>query len=227
MDELISQIAHHLGLVGLFGFLTVIAILSTLKDLARIKLDIVRQRSNDLLKRRFAAYGRLWSQMATFAVFSAESFDAAAAQSSSAKLSEWYFSRAGGLLLSTTAREFYFALQETLTTFSRAGTLNGAKHVDGREAFCALLKSNKAVAAKYRACVRSYLNGHPEKMRAKDWKLLCRALTATVLTDLAECPAHGSDLAFCMVQQVSSTLRSRLAHEVQSRLDSTPKWWRI
>jgi hypothetical protein len=227
MDKLIAAIAEHLGTIGLLVFLTVMAILSTLRELARIRLDVVRQRSSDLLNRRFAAYGKLWSQMHQLAVYSAAKFDAVAARSASEDLSTWYFSETGGLLLSTTARDFYFALQDTLNDFAGEAQLQNVRHKDGREAFKQMLEFDETVASKYRECADAYRTKHPERMPGDDWRELCKILTAHVLEEVTKNAAHGSDLAFCMVQQVSSSLRSRLAFEVQSRLDSAPKWWRL
>jgi hypothetical protein len=63
MEKLFQQIAAHLGLVGLWLFAVLIAILTTVREIARIRLDIARQRSSDLLNRRFAAYQSLWILM--------------------------------------------------------------------------------------------------------------------------------------------------------------------
>jgi hypothetical protein len=226
MEELIDAIAKNLGMVGLFGFFALLAILATVRELARIRLDIARQRSSDLLKRRFTAYGRLWMRMQSLAVYTPDSFNAAAAGSTSINLTEWYFSASGGLFLTEKARDFYFALQETLRSFSTATALQSAAHVDGRATFCQLLQ-HEAVATTYRGCINDYINEQPEKMPRQDWLHLCRKLRAIILDELVKDPSWGSTLAFCMVQQVSSTLRTQLAHELQTRLDSTPKWWRV
>jgi hypothetical protein len=227
MDKLITAISEHLGTIGLLVFLTVMAILSTLRELARIRLDVVRQRSSDLLNRRFIAYGKLWSQMNQLAVYSAATFDAAAARSISEGLSAWYFSENGGLLLSTTARDFYFALQDTLNTFAAEARLQKVAHKDGREAFLTMLKSDEAGASKYPDCLNALLARHPERMPGEDWGELCKKLAAHVVKEVTKNATVGSDLAFCMAQQVSSALRSLLAYEVQSRLDAAPKWWRF
>ncbi len=192
-----------------------------------MRLDIAKQRSTDLLNRRFAAYGKLWLQMHPLAVYSSETFNADAARSTSKDLSNWYFSDSGGLFLSTTARDFYFALQDTLKTFSDAVKLQKVPHIDGRNTFTKMLKLDKAIAWKYRKCVQAYEDEQPERMPGKDWLHLCRELSPHALKELAKDPVHGSSLAFCMAQQVSSALRTRLAHELQTRLDSTSKWWRF
>lgn len=217
----------NFGTIGLAAFLAFIALLSTLRELARIRLDIARQRSSDLLNRRFSAYGKLWSQMNQLAVYSADTFNAGVAGSTSKNLSEWYFSEIGGLLLSTTARDFYFALQDTLKDFAAEELLQNAQHKDGRDTFKEMLKSNEAGASKYPGCVDAQLADNSDIMPGDDWRKLCKILTPHVLQEVKKDATHGSDLAFCMAQQVSSALRSRLAYEVQSRLDPAPKWWRL
>jgi hypothetical protein len=227
MDKIFSQIAAHLGLVGLWLFAALIAILTTLRELARIRLDISRQRSTDLLNRRFAAYQRLWLLMQPLAVYTEKTFSADTARSTSKNLTEWYFSENGGLFLSESARDFYFALQDTLKKFAEAPRLQNTPHLDGRDTFINMLEFHPALSFKYKKCVDCYLAEHPERMPPEDWKHLCKALRTYVIEQLAKDPAHGSYLAFCMTQQVSSALRSRLAHELDSRLDTAPKWWRL
>ena len=227
MDKLIAQISEHLGLFGLWLFAALIAILTTLRELARIRLDIARQRSTDLLNRRFAAYQTLWVLMHPLAVYTPETFNAGTARSTSEELSKWYFSENGGLFLSTTARDFYFALQDTLKKFADTPTLQNAPHLDGRDTFKNMLELHPALATKYRKCVKAYSAEMPERMPGKDWKHLCEKLREYVLKQLEKDPVHGSSLAFCMTQQVSSTLRTRLAHELDTRMDSAPKWWRF
>jgi hypothetical protein len=160
-------------------------------------------------------------------VYTAETFGADTARSTSKDLTDWYFSENGGLFLSDPARDFYFALQDTLKKFADAPRLQNTPHLDGRDTFVNILKLHPALTTKYRKCVDAYTAEHPERMPGEDWRHLCEHLRTYVLEQLAKAPAHGSHLAFCMGQQVSSALRSKLAHELDSRIDSASKWWRF
>jgi hypothetical protein len=142
MDKLIEAISQNLGAIGLLIFLAVMAILSVVREIARIRLDIARHRSSDLLNRRFTAYGILWSQMNDLAIYSAAPFDEKVAQSLSDRLSTWYFSADGGMLLSATARDFNVALQDTLTTLAGATITPLPRITNPRKAFLEVLNTH-------------------------------------------------------------------------------------
>jgi hypothetical protein len=224
MEKLIDAISKNFGTVGLLSFLALLAILSTVRELARLRLDVARQRSSDLLSRRFTAYGSLWSQMNELAIYSATPFDERVAQSLGERLSAWYFSAEGGMLLSATARDFYFGLQHVLRKLSDVAIKPLPRKPEPQVEFREMLKSHSALSP---SCVAAHNQGRPERMRGDHWLRLCDALADDVLSELTKNPIRGSELAFCVAQQVSSVLRSRLAFEVQSRLDPAPAWWRF
>jgi hypothetical protein len=224
MEKLVDAISRNFGTIGLLGFLALLAILSTVRELARIWLDVARQRSSDLLSRRFTAYGLLWSQMNELAIYSSIPFDEKVAQSVRDRLSAWYFSADGGMLLSATARDFYFGLQRVLRKFSDAAIRALPRDNEPQVEFRKLLNSHSSMSPR---CVAAHNDDRPERMPGASWLRLCEVLADDVLSELTKNPLRGSELAFCVAQQVSSALRSRLAFEVQSRLDPAPKWWRF
>jgi len=187
MDKLIEAIAQNLGTIGLLIFLAVMAILSVVREIARIRLDIARHRSSDLLNRRFASYGILWSQMKDLAIYSAIPFDEKIAESLRDRLSSWYFSADGGMLLSASARDFYFALQDTLTTLAGATLIAFQRSTDPRKSFLEVLNTH---IASHPECVEAQNDNRPEHMPAEKWRSLCKVLTDDVLCQRRTKTAH-------------------------------------
>src|SRR5687768_15759945 len=63
---------------------------------------------------RFKSYGALWTNMRPLAIFDRTVIDRSTSDDLSKRLSDWYFSEHGGLMLTQEVRPFYFALQELL-----------------------------------------------------------------------------------------------------------------
>src|SRR6266545_3141048 len=63
---------------------------------------------------RLDSYGALWKELRTLAIYDTASIDRTAIADLSSRLSDWYFSPKGGLLLTEHVREFHFALQDLL-----------------------------------------------------------------------------------------------------------------
>ena len=173
MDKLIEAIAKNLGVIGLLVFLAILAILSALREIARIRMDVVKQKSGDLMNRRFAAYGALWSRMNELAIYCEVPFDEKVAQCVRDKLTTWYFSADGGMLLSATARDFYFGLQEILGKLAQATLVALPRNTDPRGECLQLLG---AYATSHPESVQAFSDKHPENMPADQWLSLCKAL---------------------------------------------------
>ena len=68
---------------------------------------------------RFKSYGALWKELRPLAIYDETIINRKIVSDLSSKLSDWYFSECGGLLLTPQARDFYFALQDLLRATSK------------------------------------------------------------------------------------------------------------
>ena len=84
------------------------------------ELDRILQKTRGVERQelRFKSYGGLWKELRPLAVFDNNVIDKKTVDELSKKLSKWYFSECGGLLLTRQARNFYFALQDLLRATS-------------------------------------------------------------------------------------------------------------
>ena len=78
------------------------------------------QKSRGLARQdfRFKSYAALWQELRPLAIYDPTILDKQAAGELSKKLTDWYFSEYGGLLLTPQAQPFYFALQDLLSVTS-------------------------------------------------------------------------------------------------------------
>lgn len=80
--------------------------------------ELQKTRGVERQELRFKSYGALWKELRPLAIYDATDIDKEEVGDMSSKLSNWYFSEYGGLLLTPQAREFYFALQDLLQVTS-------------------------------------------------------------------------------------------------------------
>ena len=95
------------------------ATIEQLKWPGELARELQKTRGVERQELRFKSYGTLWQQLRPLAIYDATVINRGAAGKLSTKLSDWYFSENGGLLLTPQARNFYFALQDLLRTTSR------------------------------------------------------------------------------------------------------------
>jgi hypothetical protein len=207
---------------GVAGIVLVVMLLALYKlgaDLAKLRTDLQQQVTRDLLNKRFDAYGRLWAQMQPLAAYSDDLLSPTKAAQLSEALSAWYFSATGGMFLTTRARDFYFSLQDMLQA---AAELKGWKCTrrpdDPKGTFRRFLAEALSQSKPAVAFDPNRLD-QPETLDARQWRDVCRV----VAQRLKSLPTTGgpevSDTVFAAVQQVSSALRTVLAHELQTRLE--------
>jgi hypothetical protein len=217
-----SSFNYVLTQFGVAGLVLVVMLLALYKlgtDLAKLRTDLQQQLTRDLLNKRFDAYGRLWAEMQPLAAYSDDLLSPAKAGQLGEALSRWYFSAAGGMFLTTRAREFYFSLQDLLQA---ASELEGWKCTrrpeDAKSTFRHFLAEALAAGQPAIALDPAGLD-RPETLDASQWHAACRVAARR----LRALPTTGgpevSDTVFAAVQQVSSALRSVLAHELQTRLE--------
>jgi hypothetical protein len=89
--------------------------------------ELEKTRGTERQERRFDAYSALWKKLRRLALYDQAVPDPTSMGELSRSLSDWYFIEAGGLMLTTQAREFYFRSPVS----ARSGVGEG---VDGRAA---------------------------------------------------------------------------------------------
>ena len=216
---MIAEIIYpQLGLWGLFLLVLIGAFWKLNSELMKLRVEVSYDLSRDLLSKRFAAYGELWSRMRTVAIYTKSPFGPIEATALFEDLSTWYFSENGGLLLTSRARDFYFPLQELLRTFGRlTGWRCDPRPTDPEIIFADLLAEISRKDPKLKPHVD--LVRRPDKLEAKDWKAVCESVSERLESLVDESDPKAGEAIYAAIQQVSSVLRSNLADELRSRLD--------
>jgi hypothetical protein len=167
---------------------------------------------------RFKSYKRLWAQMRPLAIYDDSPVNRQAMACVSKKLSDWYFSADGGLMLTSHTRELYFALQDLVRGVAGAGTRDweAERTPEPKATFKAILVQKKlSDALSFMRYAEKATPGvwHGRKLArlAHDWR--------TDVVNLKEGWAQLDPGArFAVLQQVSSMLRTSLTYDVESRL---------
>ena len=136
----------------------------------------------------------------------------------SGKLSDWYFSECGGLLLTPQARDFYFALQDLLRSAAQTDDewslpRSGKAAGDDRDAFGAELLERYPNAGPAWAYLSADEQPHWQTVaiqHGKAWREGIQAV-AGAWGDLS------AQQRFATLQQVGSKLRTVLAADLESR----------
>jgi hypothetical protein len=81
---------------------------------AELARELQKTRGIGRQELRFKSYGGLWKELRPLAIYDDDEIDREKVGDLSSKLSTWYFSECGGLLLTPQARDFYFSLQDLL-----------------------------------------------------------------------------------------------------------------
>ena len=128
------------------------ATIQQLKWPGELARELQKTRGVERQELRFKSYGALWKELRLLAIYDATVINKKAVGDLSSKLSDWYFSECGGLLLTPQARDFYFALQDLLratSKFPEDWDANRPEETEGAERliFQAVLKARSADGA--------------------------------------------------------------------------------
>jgi hypothetical protein len=185
-------------------------------DLAR---ELQKSRGLERQELRFKSYGALWKELRPLAVYDESLIDKSTVRNLSSKLSDWYFSECGGLLLTPQVREFYFALQDLLRATAQfpgewQTSRPAASDMTEKDMFVAVLRARGAQGAidalqfVGTSDLRTWQSEAQE--HAAKWKAGINHL-ATVWKEL------DTRQRFVTLQQVASVLRTSLCNDVESR----------
>ncbi len=166
---------------------------------------------------RLDSYGALWKELRTLAIYDTASIDRTAIADLSSRLSDWYFSPKGGLLLTEHVREFYFALQDLLQAAVRYPDAPVDRPPSGepRERLLAIVRADHLDGAEQTLVAL-------KDLPAREWQAVAAALGQKWRADIRTLTAHWPDLAatdrFVVLQQVSSALRTTMANDIETRM---------
>jgi hypothetical protein len=127
------------------------ATIQQLKWPGELARELQKTRGVERQELRFKSYGGLWKELRPLAIYDVSVINKKVVGGLSSKLSDWYFSDCGGLLLTPQARDFYFALQDLLRTTSKLEDWDADRHEESegtqRATFEAVLKTKGADGA--------------------------------------------------------------------------------
>jgi hypothetical protein len=196
------------------------AALEQLRWPAELARELQKTRGVERQELRFGSYGALWKELRPLAIYDATVINKTAMVALSTKLSDWYFSKSGGLLLTPHAREFYFTLQDLLRATSKVPqdwSVDRSEASEGEQKviFRALLTARNAGEA---ITVFDYFSNGV----FKDWEEKAVDLGKKWKKGIAGVAAAWGELderqRFATLQQVGSILRTALVNDLESRL---------
>lgn len=195
---------------------------------ARLARELEEVRGTQRQEFRIKSYSALWATMDPLAIYEDKKVDPDSMRLLSEELTNWYFNQAGGLMLTSAARSFYFALQDLVRSVSRMPGWEAIRSPDDprerlRAHFVAKSKQDlepgklsQLDAAFEVFDMLEQINTRewpPEgiEARAKGWRGAVGLLVEDWLT------IEPKD-QFAVLQQVSSVLRTVLTADVESRI---------
>ena len=187
---------------------------------AELARELQKTRGVERQELRFKSYGALWKELRPLAIYDAKVINKKAVGDLSSKLSNWYFSECGGLLLTPQARDFYFALQDLLRATSRVPEewdADRSKESEGDQKliFRAVLTARSADEA---VSVLDYFSTGA----FEDWQNEATDLGKKWREGIKDVAAAWNELdegqRFATLQQVGSILRTSLVNDLESRL---------
>lgn len=186
---------------------------------AMLERELEKVRGTERQELRFTSYGELWAEMRPLAIYETSAVNQETMAAMSEKLSDWYFSERGGLMLTSHNRELYFALQDLLSTVSTAKpawTAKRAREPGPREIFEALLRRRKLIDS---ITLIERLDEDPlQDWPRNDVEVVARKFRTNVQTLAKDWGTLEDTEQFAVLQQVSSVLRTSLTKDVESRL---------
>jgi len=190
---------------------------------AELARELQKARGTERQELRFKSYGGLWKELRPLAIYDATIIDRKTVGDLYAKLTNWYFSECGGLLLTPQARDFYFALQDLLRVTSgipadwRADRSNQFEG-NADATFRRLLEQSTNAETKEALRVFDYFS----KGAFADWQdeaIVFGKIWRHAVQHLGAAWTHLSEpQRFAVLQQVGSKLRTGLVNDLESRL---------
>ena len=186
---------------------------------AELTRELQKSRGIERQELRFKSYGALWKELRPLAIYDDTVIDKKTVSELSMKLSDWYFSESGGLLLTPQARDFYFALQDLLRISSRTPEEWSAVRFEESEMNRhQILRTVLEAKNSYAIGVLDYF----QEGKFENWPKEASDLGKKWRAGIKEIAAAWNELdgrqRFAVLQQVGSKLRTSLVTDLESRL---------
>jgi hypothetical protein len=135
----------------------------------------------------------------------------------SRKLSDWYFSAAGGLMLTKHNRALYFAFQDLVAAVARGDDWEAVRTEEPEAQFKAMLLRHEDLSAALK------LMKYVHEVQPRDWPSEdFEQMAIDWRKDVGKLAGGWAEIdnndRFAVLQQVSSVLRIGLTNDVESRL---------
>jgi hypothetical protein len=178
--------------------------------------ELERLRGTERQERRFISYGKLWAEMRPLAIYGTSRIDGEAMSGMSTKLSDWYFSETGGLMLTRHNRDLYFALQDLVSAVAEKPEWQAERIRRPRPLFEGILQARGLAEGKA-------LLDHLDGVDVERWPEALEDDTVAAWRPVVEQLAEAWEELdprerFAVLQQVCSVLRTGLTYDVESRL---------
>ena len=191
-------------------------VMAELHQASALARELEKTRGTERQELRFTSYGKLWAEMRPLAIYDDSVVDQTTMSEMSKKLSGWYFSETGGLMLTSHNRDLYFALQDLVSAVADQPGWEAERTREPRGIFLVVLERRELTAA--RALIKHLddidISGWP----STDMETLARAWRSDVAKLAEGWPELGREERFAVLQQVASVLRTGLTYDVESRL---------
>jgi hypothetical protein len=219
-QKIVDVVYPQLGFGGLLLVVLIAAFWKIHSDLAKLRVEMSHQLNRDLLSKRLAAYGDLWSRMEPTAIYTTSGFGLNEAIAFSGNLSTWYFSANGGLFLTSRTRDFYFSLQNLLRAVSHFPDWCCIERpAEPEKIFAQMLEEIAKQNNDMENAFSSFQEKKLEKIDSKQWSAMCKSVSEKLESFVSTANPQAGELIYVSIQQVSSVLRSTLTQEIHSRLD--------
>lgn len=191
-------------------------------ELAR---ELQKTRGVERQELRFKSYGGLWKELRRLAIYDATVINKEVTSELSTKLSDWYFSENGGLLLTPQARNFYFALQDLLRATAKSSQDWSADRSEDYEgAHREIFHKDVLIAQQDDKAIGEAIGvfDYFSKGAFEDWQTMAADYGKKWREGIDKIAAGWNELderqRFATLQQVGSILRTSLVNDLESRL---------
>jgi hypothetical protein len=191
-----------------------------LKWPAELGRELQKTRGVERQELRFKSYGALWKELRPLAIYDVATIDKKVVGDMLPKLSDWYFSDCGGLLLTPQARDFYFALQDLLRALSSSPddwevVRPQESGENEKDLFKAVMRAKSTAAA---ISAFEYIKSDA----LDEWQAKAPGHADSWRKGVNSIADKWGELdnaqRFVTLQQVGSVLRTSLANDLESRL---------
>lgn len=195
---------------------------------ARLTRELEAFRGTQRQEFRIKSYSQLWAIMDPLAIYEDKEVDPVSMETLSDDLTKWYFSAEGGLMLTSVARHFYFALQDLIRAVSSTPGWKAIRTTDDQRQRL-LAYFDKEMREGLDPETRLHMEGAKKALDllkdidTREWPPEDMETHAKAWRETVRFIAKGWQkidprVQFAVLQQVSSVLRTVLTADLESRI---------